>query len=79
MKNTKSISRRRLAELEVIEQVNHCGGFSIFWITATQTRARAGDRLVKSGTIVRKRGKGFGRYPWCGYKIAKPVVKGGAE
>jgi len=66
-----SIFKTDKREEEVLKNVQLYGGFSVFWITWTQTRARAAMRLEERGEIVRKRGKGFGQYPWCGYRLGK--------
>lgn len=56
---------------EVYRQVVFNGGFSVFWATKSQFRARVIDWMERHGKIVRKRGLGFGRFPWCGYKLGK--------
>lgn len=64
------------AEAKVLEQVRLCGGFSVFWATENMDRARAIERLHrKKGMIEPKKGKAYGRFPWCGYRIVKPNDK----
>jgi hypothetical protein len=63
------VSRSRREEIPVLRNVIFKGGFSIFWVTENQSRARAAERLERRSVIVRKKGKGFGQYPWCGYKL----------
>lgn len=65
--------RCQAAEAKVLEQVRLCGGFSVFWATENMDRARAIERLHrKKGMIEPKKGKAYGRFPWCGYRIVKP-------
>lgn len=65
--------RCQAAESKVLEQVRLCGGFSVFWATENMDRARAIERLHrKKGMIEPKKGKAYGRFPWCGYRIVKP-------
>jgi hypothetical protein len=52
-------------EAEILAQVKKCGGFSVFWVTENQKRARAAERLQNRGTIVRL----GGAFPWCAYKV----------
>ena len=54
------------AEADVASQVANHGGFTVFWITENQERARAADRLVEKGIIEPVDGKSF---PWCGYRL----------
>jgi hypothetical protein len=54
-------------EAQILAKVRLHGGFSIFWITETQRRACAADRLVRYGRIVP--GKECG-YPWCSWRLA---------
>lgn len=58
-----------IAEREVMKRVRENGGFTVFWVTETQSIAEAATRLIDQGKIVRKTGEGFGRFPWCGYDI----------
>lgn len=37
---------------EILEQVAEDGGFSIFWITENQLRAKVGEEMVKKGELV---------------------------
>lgn len=62
---------RRRYEAEVLRQVADHGGFSAFWVMDNRLRASAADRLIRRGRIVRKRGRGFGLYPWAGYRLQK--------
>ena len=65
--------RCQAAESKVLEQVRLCGGFSVFWAAENMDRARAIERLHrKKGMIEPKKGKAYGRFPWCGYRIVKP-------
>lgn len=58
-----------IAEREVMNRVREHGGFTVFWVTETESIAKAATRLIEQGKIVRKTGEGFGRFPWCGYDI----------
>lgn len=65
--------RKARIEAQVIAQVKESGGFSVFWATENMERARAIDRLHwKLGFIAPKKGRGAGRFPWCGYKLNTP-------
>ena len=65
--------RKARAEAQVIAQIKEHGGFSVFWATESMERSRAIDRLHwKLGAIVPKKGRGAGRFPWCGYKLNTP-------
>jgi hypothetical protein len=57
----------KTARDEVLAQVREFGGFSVFWVTANQPRARAADLLANTGVIV---GDGESPFPWNRYKIA---------
>ena len=72
-----SAYRKRQAAVQnrILQEVEFNGGFSIFWATETDERARAIEMLEKHGRITRKRGRGWGRYPWCGYKLNTPNAK----
>lgn len=54
-------------EEQVLRAVRLNGGFSIFWVTDTQKRAQAADRLIEQGKIKRLPDS----YPWCAYKEVK--------
>jgi hypothetical protein len=54
---------------QVIRQVKKNGGFSVFWATERLDRARVITQLESDGIIQRKKGRGFGEFPWCGYKV----------
>ena len=65
--------RCQAAESKVLDEVRLCGGFSVFWATENMDRSRAIDRLHrKKGMITPKKGKAYGSFPWCGYRIVKP-------
>ena len=65
--------RKARAEAQVIAQIKEHGGFSVFWATESMERSRAIDRLHwKLGVISPKKGRGAGRFPWCGYKLISP-------
>jgi hypothetical protein len=38
-------------EQEIREQVKKYGGFSVFWVTETVTRAQAAKRMMKRGEL----------------------------
>lgn len=61
--------RKARVEAQVIAQVKEWGGFSVFWATSSMEIARAVERLTKLGIIGPKKGRGYGQFPWCGYKI----------
>jgi hypothetical protein len=63
--------KRTLAvETQVLDRVRQEGGFSVFWATQSIEIARAIDRLHwKLGVIERRKGRGKGRFPWCGYQL----------
>lgn len=70
MRNGTPYSRRKASlEAKVVAQVRDGGGFSVFWATESLERARAIQRLTQRGVIVRKTGRGWGRFPWCGYRL----------
>lgn len=49
----------------VLREIKANGGFTIFWATDNQRRAKTVDWLIESGKIIR----GKDVYPWCSYKI----------
>jgi len=53
-------------ESEVLNQIETHGGFSVFWATEFQSRAKTIDRLSNDGLIERVPG---GQYPWCRYRV----------
>lgn len=58
-------------EREVLKQIGEHGGFSVFWATEFQQRARAIERLQKAGTIKRI---ARGQFPWCPYRLTTNVA-----
>ena len=60
--------RSRAHDQEVLDQVREHGGFSVFWVTEKQCRAKAAERLEKNGIIKRV---AKGQYPWCPYRVEK--------
>jgi hypothetical protein len=58
----------KTARDEVIEQVRRFGGFSAFWVTDNQKRAKAADALQAAGVIVRTE---MGQFPWAPYRLVK--------
>jgi len=53
-------------ESEVLKQIETHGGFSVFWATELQSRAKTIDRLSNDGLIERVPG---GQFPWCPYRV----------
>lgn len=66
MKDLRTKAGRRS---EILEQIQQCGGFSIFWITGNQLRAIVGQQMQDSGEIVADPSPGF---PWYKVTIANP-------
>lgn len=50
----------------VLAQIREFGGFTVFWATENQKRAKVIDAMSHSGEIVRVPDRGF---PWCAYEI----------
>lgn len=67
---TDYAKRKARAEQEVVNQVREHGGFSIFWLTRSQTRMRAATNLEKRGMI--QPIKDIDAFPWIPYRLAIP-------
>lgn len=66
--------QRRIAsaELKVLQQIKHGGGFSVFWATENIDRARAIDRLHwRKHCIAPRKGAAYGKFPWCNYYLTR--------
>lgn len=57
-----------LSRKEVLDEIKHNGGFTIFWLTDKRDRARAAQRLTNLGIIRKLESK----HPWLAYEIVKP-------
>lgn len=60
--------RKAKDEQKVLEHIQKFGGFSLFSAYSIGV-LRAIRRLENRKKIAPKKGKYFGEYPWCGYKI----------
>jgi hypothetical protein len=56
--------------VEILDQIREHHGFSIFWITESQLRARVGQEMQDSGEIATDNSKGF---PWYDVRICTPT------
>lgn len=54
---------------EILDQIEECGGFSIFWVTENHLRACVAEGMQESGEIITDN-KTHG-FPWIGAKISK--------
>lgn len=59
---------------EILDQIEECGGFSIFWVTENHLRACVAEEMQESGEIITDN-KTHG-FPWIGAKISKQNDKG---
>ncbi len=57
------------AEVCELMQLIADGGASIFWLTATQARAKRMERLEQAGRIVRRKNDARDVYPWCVFEV----------
>lgn len=58
-----------LVEVRELMQLIDDGGASIFWLTATQARAKRMTRLEQTGQIVRRKDDPRDVYPWCVFEV----------
>ena len=70
------VRRKTLAENKVLKQIRENKGFSVFWATENQDRARAIDRLQQRGIIAHNRKSKLDRFPWCVYRIMPNISNG---
>lgn len=70
MSQTPYATRKARLEAQIIQQVQEQGGFTVYWATDTQARAKAITRLEKRGIIVARAGKAYGRYRWRDYRVS---------
>lgn len=61
----------RRTQAEVLRRVREDGGFSVFWATENQTRARIIDHMVRLGEIVRLLDDPRHVFPWCVYRVGE--------
>jgi len=54
------------AEAEVAAKVGNDGGFTVFWVTETKERAKAADKLIAEGVLIRAERQPF---PFCAYHL----------
>lgn len=52
-----------------LAQIKEDGGCTIFWLTATQSRARRLEHAENDGLIVRKKDDPRDQYPWCVFEV----------
>lgn len=56
-------------EAEVLAHLAEYGGASVVWLTESQARACAVDRLERSGRITLDTSDSRHRFPFCPYRI----------